>query len=123
MIEVQETSPAIVEVHDPAPNTVVEVHDTATNIVVEIHSVSAGTVEVHTGSGVTAQPATPFVFVMPAAQTTATVDHHLGHDPISIQVEDEFGTVYTEFSIVYTVPGEQVRLGFDLPIKATIRMM
>ena len=112
-VEVQETSGAIVEVHDDTTQTVVEVHGSPTSTVVEVQGNSAPTVV----------DVTPFVYVMPTAQTTATVDHDLNRDPISIQVLDEFGEVYSEFSITYTVPKSQVRVGFDLAIKATIRML
>ena len=133
-VDVQETAGSVVEVHDETTNTVVEIHGSpATTVVevqqiagsvIEVHGAPTTVVEVHEGSGGTAVvDLTPFVYVMPAAQTTATVDHDLGRDPVSIQVLDDFGNVYEEFSITYTVPKEQVRIGFDIPIKATIRMM
>lgn len=130
-IEVQETAGTLVEVHDDTTNTVVEIHNSPTTVVeiqqiadtvVEVHGAPTTVVEVHEGGGGSAD-LTPFVYVMPTAQTTATIDHHLGRDPLGVQVLDEFGTVYDEFSITYTVPKEQVRVGFDIPLKATIRLM
>ena len=152
VLEVERTSPSIVEVHDDTLSTVyvtetagsvVEIHDASTSTVVEVLGTPATTVvevrqyagqvvevcgapttvvEVHEGLGTTVL-VEPFVYVMPVAQTTALIDHDLGRDPVVVQVLDDFGAVYDEFSITYTVPKEQVRVGFDIPLKATIRMM
>ena len=64
-----------------------------------------------------------FTYTMPAAQTTATIDHDLGRDPVAVQVTDSDGIVYSEYEVVNTVPQAQVRIGFDVAIQATIRLL
>lgn len=65
----------------------------------------------------------PFQYQMPTAQTTALVDHTLGYDPVAVQVFDEDGLLCSEYSVVFTIPDQQVRVGFDIALKATIRLI
>jgi len=133
IVAVEETSGAIVEVHDATTNTVLEIQGAPASTivevretpgaVVEIHGVPAGTTVEVFEAGTSVATVTRFVYVMPVAQTTATIDHDLGRDPIVVQVLDESGEVCDEFSVVYTIPNQQLRVGFDIPVKATIRVM
>ena len=67
--------------------------------------------------------AQPFEYQMPVAQTTAVIDHTLERDPVSVQVFDESGRICSEYSVVFTDPAKQVRVGFDVAVKALIRMI
>lgn len=63
-----------------------------------------------------------FEYQMSHAQTTATIDHDLGRDPVAVQVFD--GTqICDEYSVVFTRPGEQVLIGFDVSVAAFIRLL
>lgn len=63
----------------------------------------------------------PFEYPMPIAQTTAVIDHDLGRDPVAVQVVVD-GVQASEFEVVFTVPSEQIRVGFDIPVAALIRL-
>jgi hypothetical protein len=66
---------------------------------------------------------TPYEHVQVVAQTTWTIDHPLSRDPIAIQVFDESGQQYEEWTTQFTVPGQQVRLGYDIAIAGRARMI
>ena len=66
---------------------------------------------------------TPYVYVMPTAQTSATINHTLGRDPIAVQVFDETGVLCEGYSVAFTVPTTQVQVGFDISMAATIRLL
>lgn len=63
-----------------------------------------------------------FEYQMAVAQTTVLVDHQLGYDPVAVQVLVD-GQVCSEYSVVYTIPREQVRVAFDISVQALIRLM
>ena len=63
-----------------------------------------------------------FEYQMPTAQTTAIIDHDLERDPVAIQVFDG-PIVCSEYSVTFTIPGEQVLIGFDVSIAAFIRLL
>jgi hypothetical protein len=63
----------------------------------------------------------PFEYQMPVAQTTALVDHTLGRDPVAVQVLVD-GVQASEFEVVFTIPQQQIRVGFDIPALALIRL-
>jgi len=63
-----------------------------------------------------------FEYTAPVPATVHVVTHDLGRDPVSIQVWDDDGLLCDGYSVVFTVPGQQVRIGFDVSIKATIRL-
>lgn len=63
----------------------------------------------------------PVEYQMPTAQTTALIDHGLGRDPVAVQVVVD-GVQASEFEVVFTVPQEQVRVAFDIPVLALIRL-
>lgn len=68
-------------------------------------------------------PMIRFEYLMPVPQTTALIDHNLGYDPVAIQVLDTgSGEHFAEWSAVFTVPGQQIRLGFDVAVAALIRL-
>lgn len=63
----------------------------------------------------------PFEYQMPVAQTTAVIDHTLGHDPVAIQVMVN-DVQASEFEVVFTIPQQQIRVAFDIPVAALIRL-
>lgn len=63
-----------------------------------------------------------FEYLMPIAQTTVLVDHPLGYDPVAVQVLVD-GELCAEYSVVYTIPMQQVRVAFDISVQALIRLM
>ncbi len=56
------------------------------------------------------------------AQTTWTIYHMLGHDPVAIQVLID-GTPHDEWTTIFTVPGVCVTLGFDVSVAGIARMI
>lgn len=63
-----------------------------------------------------------FEYLMPIPQTTVLIDHPLGYDPVAVQVLVD-GEVCSEYSVVFTVPEQQVRIAFDVSVQAMIRLM
>lgn len=63
----------------------------------------------------------PEEYLMPVAQTTATFDHTLGHNPTSVQVILD-GQVCEEFSVTFPIAGQRVQVGFDISVQALIRV-
>jgi hypothetical protein len=63
-----------------------------------------------------------FEYQMPHAQTTAIIDHTLGRDPVAVQVFDG-DQLCDEYGVVFTRPGEQVTVGFDVSVAAFIRLL
>lgn len=63
----------------------------------------------------------PVEYQMPVAQTTAVIDHDLEHDPVAVQVVVD-GVQASEFEVVFTIPNRQVRVSFDVPVEALIRL-
>lgn len=61
-------------------------------------------------------------YQMPTPASTVTIDHGLGRDPVAIQVFHE-GVLCNEYGVYYTVPDEQVQIGFDTSIAALIRLL
>ena len=96
----------------------------------DVIEIDSGRLEVTTGErgprGPQGEPGqstlTPFEYLMPVAQTTATFAHTLGRDPVSVQVLVD-GVQADEYQVLYPVPGEQVRVGFDIPVQALIRLL
>lgn len=123
----------VVEVTSNLPPEVIEITSGGVVTIVEVTgspgtSVEVGTTEtsptveaVTTTAGITIT-ATPFEYQMPVAQTTAVIDHNLGRDPVAVQVFDD-GVLCSEYSVVFTIPGQQVRLGFDVSVAAFIRLL
>lgn len=64
-----------------------------------------------------------FTYQMPTSQTTALVTHTLGRDPVAVQVFDEFGVLCDGYGVTFTDPAHQVRLSFDVALKALIRLL
>ena len=62
-----------------------------------------------------------FEYQMPVAQTTAVINHTLGRNPVAVQVMVD-GVQASEFEVVFTIPDEQVRVAFDFPVLALIRL-
>jgi len=115
-------TPAVVEITPGGVVTVVEVVGSSGSAV-EVGTTEASTVveAVTTTAGITISAA-PFEYQMPVAQTTAIIDHTLGRDPVAVQVFDD-GVLCSEYSVVFTVPGQQVRLGFDVSVAAFVRLL
>jgi hypothetical protein len=64
-----------------------------------------------------------FDYLMPVAQTTAVIDHTLGRDPVVVQVIDPSTQAEVdEYGVVFLIPGERVRVSFDISIQALIRL-
>jgi hypothetical protein len=63
----------------------------------------------------------PFEYQMSVAQTTALIDHTLGRDPVAVQVVID-GVQASEFEVVFTAPQTQIRVAFDIPVLALIRL-
>lgn len=127
MTTVVEVSPSltfeVVEVTSGGVLTVVEVTGSA-GTAVEVGTTEASPVieAVTTTAGITVTTVIPFEYQMPVAQTTATIDHELGRDPVAVQVFDD-GVLCSDYSVVFTIPGQQVRLGFDVSVAAFIRLI
>lgn len=65
----------------------------------------------------------PFEYVSPTAQTTHTVFHNLGHDPVAVQVIDrDSGLLVDGFSYVVLDTNTRVRIAFDISLSVTIRL-
>lgn len=62
-----------------------------------------------------------FEYLMPVAQTTAVFDHTLGRDPVAVQVIVD-GQVCDEYSVTFPLPSERIQVGFDVSVKALIRI-
>lgn len=81
-----------------------------------------------TGATVPTLPSPPgadefdiFEYQMPMPSTTATIDHDLGRDPVSVQVFVD-GEICQGYGVYFTIPGEQVQIGFDIAAAALIRL-
>jgi hypothetical protein len=66
--------------------------------------------------------AQPFVWSQHTPATVWTIDHPLGADPTAILVFVD-GVAGSEFSVQYTVPGQQLRLGFDIAVAGTAQLL
>lgn len=65
-----------------------------------------------------------FEYIMPVAQTTAVITHSLGHDPVVVQVWDMADmTILDGYGYVVLSPGSSIRVSFDLPFRAMIRLI
>lgn len=73
-------------------------------------------------AGANGAAAGQYEYQMPVPQTTALVDHPLGYDPVAVQVFVD-SELCAEYSVVYTIPGQQVRVAFDVAVQALIRLM
>ena len=63
-----------------------------------------------------------FEYQMSTPATTVTIDHGLGRDPVAVQVFHE-GVLCDEYGVTFTVPDEQIQIGFDISIAALIRLL
>jgi hypothetical protein len=119
-----DTVPGVVEVVSTGVQTSVEVHGDGGTVVEVGTPVAQPTVEaITTTAGIAVTAVTPFEYQMPVAQTTAVIDHDLARDPVAVQVFDEDGVLCSEYSVVFTIPRKQVRLGFDVAVAALIRLI
>ena len=73
--------------------------------------------------GVAGQNATgAYLHAQNVASTIWVIDHHLGYDPAAIRVIDTLGDQYLAQDVVYTTPGQQLRLTFQSSIAGTARV-
>lgn len=70
-----------------------------------------------------AYPAAVDEHVQTVPAHTWVIDHTLGRDPVAIQVLVDGIEVGEGWSTSFTVPGEQVMLGFDVAISGIARLM
>ena len=66
--------------------------------------------------------ASGFEYQMPVSQTTALFEHDLGRDPVAIMVSVD-GEVFDEYSVSFPEPGVSVLVGFDMSVRALIRVL